>query len=1304
MARTFEENMNDKRLTVKSLRVLQDVEGSAFDQISEEIEKTNQSIASLQGVQDRYWASIADDNIISIEEKRALYKEKQTLDTEYSIVIQNAEKNKDYVDYSGLITAYDNLNKYLAFIKVFESMSTNTKIDNRAEFYDAFDNYYIALNNVNQSILNKTSIGDLNVDNPDKITGLKAIARENDIYVSFNALETSIKNSIQKYIYKLNKGDGVWLLFETQVNGFSYEFNRLIDGFPEAEELAKWEWCVSAVSVYGKENEESNITTVNVDNYGTWMPNKDDINIIVSSNKRQISFSFNRIVTSKILYGQIQFGLLVQRIDIDGENFYTPALDKNPTLSEENYKLDSKKPLYVTSYFSQTVPLAGQNNKKWRKKYYETREGEDGTKADSVSYSDTLPTYPDNAVITYDDKGNIIGVSYNDTVETFTQHYEYTLVDMPSPVDTTYKYKIDVWNKDTDLHYDILNSLAVIATANSASDLVDNAITQNALAPEAVTADKIAAGTITAEQIAAEDILVKGARAGMVSTEGLQVDNAGFFASKPFVYNYIDPLTQEEKTYVTKSGEFFVGNSPDIEDKREGVSFFHFIKGLGFFIRIAEFAVRGLSTIIENIFRVKKAGESDLTALMVVNSTDSMDILSGTPARSSRVNGLFKTKEFIAEKFIVQESGVNSLYVMLQDETFNLLRNIIITKKNLKIISESGWIWTSEHKGKFKADYYMGNLETPIYHESYTSLYVGDRLYSFGDYGRAYNEIIYSDDNGDTWNIIATKWQDIISHAFYYEDYFYIVLLHSGAVYKCNKDFSVTEQVIAIFDYTGSFVNLLFFGGYFYLFTSDKIYRTLDFSSLEIVLQGTFLNSELYKDIMIVYNYSEWFVSKDGSNWETYTYIDYGLEIFSCLCATDKYIVAGTRLGNVYLSVDGVNWTIIKTSLENRIAKIYFYENYLYLVVRLENENFYTIYFLSVDNELLLIDDKNTTALNTWSAKKISEELEKYFPVGIIIAFAIDVNPEEAIGGFWVRISDVFLLGAGNKYGGGDIGGSETVTLTENELPEHSHDMTHSHNVNLDDANDSWFRYNSASAKKIDINVNSGQPYAFYALPKGKTSSISPSTTQLTGAGNPFSILPPYLGVYYWKRVEIKYKIKFDANGGIGEMLSILDVPKTVVIPTNNFVREGYNFISFNTKSDGSGTTYAPGDSIVLSEDITLYAIWELDVSIPAGTYSPSAFKNLISQFIAKNGNRTVKNEFTATVNDQTITVPANAKVYYNASYSGIEQIGFNSTDYGSIGGSFETFKHYIIYAEQSLGGMQNYVNYPITIGDVIFI
>lgn len=1288
MARTFEENMNDKKLTVKSLRVLQEVEGGAFDKISSQIEETNQTIATLQGAQNRYWDSIADDNIITSEEKRILYKEKQTLDTEYSIVIQNAEKNKDYVDYSSLTEAYQNLNSYLAFIKLFENLSSNTKIDNRTEFYDAFDSYYIALNNVNQAILNKASVGDLNVGNPDKITGLKAVASEKGIFVSFNQLSSEVKNNIGKYIYKLNKGDGVLYLFESQINGFTYEFDRLVDGFPEAEDIKDWEWTVSAVSVYGKENEESNIATVNVDTYGTWIPNKDDINIILSSNKRQITFSFNRTVTNKILYGQIQYGLLVQRIDIDGENFYTPALDKNPALSEENYKQETTEPLYVTSYFSQTVPLAGQNNKKWRKKYYETREGEDGTKSDSVSYSDTLPAYPDNAVITYDDKGNIIGMSYNDTVETFTQHYEYTLVDMPSPVDTTYKYKIDVWNKDTDLHYDILNSLAVIATANSASDLVDNAITQNAIAPDAVTADKIAAGTIGAEKIATEDILAKGARAGMVSTEGLIVDDAAFLASKPLIYKYKDPNTEEEKTYIAESGEFFVGNTPDLTDSSDKAEFLHYKKGQGFWLKIKNFILKGISTIIQGVFVVKSA--ESFNEFLIANSTSTMDKESFTPAKTLKIVGnhvadnIFCDNVYLGKPTNQTVTPVNMNY---SENFFNYEDRIFFIDDSTK-------------KSLYECDKNFENIKfiKKFDYEKKVILVNGETIIALGGDYWNYNTEVYgvisiSYDNGNTWQDINTTLQ-VIYEAFVIDGRIFFYCANHG-VYKVYYTDDLFESYNLLFTLNSPIQSFLKTDtNIIYIGTSTLLYKSTDNGNSFIETSVDYISvKHVLGDILIGVGVTNSYIYVKKTTSDKFVLLSEKYLSFK----RDNDKLVAVHKNRIY-TYDGKTLSDELFLSEISVGRLVAVSSNKYLLSISSSKDFVSIN--KNDKLIPIISDTNITEKNAWSSKK---SFESYFPVGIIIAFAIDVNPEEAIGGFWVRISDVFLLGAGNKYGGGDIGGNETVTLTENELPEHSHDMTHSHNVNLGDANSSWYRYSSSSTNKINVNVNSGTPFSTFALPQGKTSSISSSTTQLTGAGNPFSILPPYLGVYYWKRVAVKYKLVFDANGGIGEMLSILEEPRTVIIPSNNFVKEGYKFVSFNTEPDGSGTTYAPGESIVLSKDITLYAIWKYEYSIPAGTYSPSVFKTLISQFIAKNGNRTVKNEFTATVNNQTITVSANAKIYYNASYSGIEQIGFNSTSYGIIGGNFETFKHYIIYADKTLSSMQNYVNYPITIGDVLF-
>lgn len=47
----------------------------------------------------------------------------------------------------------------------------------------------------------------------------------------------------------------------------------------------------------------------------------------------------------------------------------------------------------------------------------------------------------------------------------------------------------------------------------------------------------------------------------------------------------------------------------------------------------------------------------------------------------------------------------------------------------------------------------------------------------------------------------------------------------------------------------------------------------------------------------------------------------------------------------------------------------------------------------------------------------------------------------------------------------------------------------------------------------------------------------------------------------------------------------------------NTYVRDGYTFIGWNTKSDGSGTQYEDMGTVTLTQDITLYAQWGNDVN-----------------------------------------------------------------------------------------------------------
>ena len=98
--------------------------------------------------------------------------------------------------------------------------------------------------------------------------------------------------------------------------------------------------------------------------------------------------------------------------------------------------------------------------------------------------------------------------------------------------------------------------------------------------------------------------------------------------------------------------------------------------------------------------------------------------------------------------------------------------------------------------------------------------------------------------------------------------------------------------------------------------------------------------------------------------------------------------------------------------------------------------------------------------------------------------------------------------------------------------------------------------------------------------------------------------------------VELTFTIMFDSNGGEGTMPAIDGQhDDRMKIPASTFTREGYYFASWNTKADGTGTSYKVGEVITQTEDLILYAQWEeskdtgtanghdwVELGLPSGT------------------------------------------------------------------------------------------------------
>lgn len=79
-----------------------------------------------------------------------------------------------------------------------------------------------------------------------------------------------------------------------------------------------------------------------------------------------------------------------------------------------------------------------------------------------------------------------------------------------------------------------------------------------------------------------------------------------------------------------------------------------------------------------------------------------------------------------------------------------------------------------------------------------------------------------------------------------------------------------------------------------------------------------------------------------------------------------------------------------------------------------------------------------------------------------------------------------------------------------------------------------------------------------------------------------------------WEEIaKVFYTVKFDANGGTGEMNKITaESGIEIAITENSFTKAGWTFSGWNTKTDGTGESYNDKTKITLIADVTLYAQW----------------------------------------------------------------------------------------------------------------
>ena len=178
----------------------------------------------------------------------------------------------------------------------------------------------------------------------------------------------------------------------------------------------------------------------------------------------------------------------------------------------------------------------------------------------------------------------------------------------------------------------------------------------------------------------------------------------------------------------------------------------------------------------------------------------------------------------------------------------------------------------------------------------------------------------------------------------------------------------------------------------------------------------------------------------------------------------------------------------------------------------------------------------------------VSSPLDAY-PVGAYYISGDPTSPATLFGGTWERVQDRMILAAGSTYTAGSTGGSATKTLSVANMPTHSHscsstgnhthtrgsmNITGSYNFAYDYdlnayrnnfcsgafvAGSSWY---VAGASWANAPAANWQKMSFDASKSWSGSTSSNGNHQHTignnGSGTAFSIMPPYIVAYVWRR------------------------------------------------------------------------------------------------------------------------------------------------------------------------------------------
>ncbi|MBQ7415648.1 MAG: InlB B-repeat-containing protein [Oscillospiraceae bacterium] len=158
------------------------------------------------------------------------------------------------------------------------------------------------------------------------------------------------------------------------------------------------------------------------------------------------------------------------------------------------------------------------------------------------------------------------------------------------------------------------------------------------------------------------------------------------------------------------------------------------------------------------------------------------------------------------------------------------------------------------------------------------------------------------------------------------------------------------------------------------------------------------------------------------------------------------------------------------------------------------------------------------------------------------------------------------------------------------------------------------FNANGGSGSMDSVSTLSGNytlPECGFTAPEGKTFvgwSDSPDGEFLEFPGDSVAFAEDVTLYAIWADTVT---ISFNANGGTGTMDAVENLGSYTLPECGFTAPEGKTFVGWSDSADGE-VKGQPGDSVIFTEDMTLYAVWEPDsvfvggVELPGGMYLPA--------------------------------------------------------------------------------------------------